>query len=114
MIVEPGKPALFITVTFALQEQPDRDRRQGPGKAVGSEHREHDGEAERVNKYFAGPSRKTTEVNKQLIANVDTRSERQWPAEPCKVACGSGCPFLGQQAMSVLDRPPSNHRPGCR
>ena len=52
MIVEPGKPALFITVTFALQEQPDRDRRQGPGKAVGSEHREHDGEAERGEQVF--------------------------------------------------------------
>ena len=45
-----------------------------------------------MNKYFAGPSRKTTEVNTQLIANVDTRVGTAMPAEPCRVACGSGCP----------------------
>src|SRR4029077_4781673 len=39
-IVETREPPLFITVTFALQEQPYRDRRQGPGKAVGGKHRE--------------------------------------------------------------------------
>src|SRR5207302_11047165 len=44
-----------------------------------------------VNRYFAGPSRNTTEVKTQLIANVDTSVGTAMPAEPCRVVCGSGC-----------------------
>src|SRR6266478_7426927 len=52
VMVELREPASFRAVTFALQQQPDRDRRQGPGKAVGRQHREHDGEAERDKQVF--------------------------------------------------------------
>ena len=43
-----------------------------------------------VNKYRAGPSRKTTEVNTQLMASVETSVGTAIPAEPCSVAAGSG------------------------
>ena len=46
-MVEPREPASFSAVTFALQQEPNRDRRQCSREAIGSEHREHDGEAER-------------------------------------------------------------------
>jgi hypothetical protein len=42
-----------------------------------------------VNRYFAGPSRKTTEVNTQLIASVETNVGMAMPAAPCSVACGN-------------------------
>ena len=56
-----------------------------------------------MNRYFAGPSRKTTEVNTQLMASVETSVGTAIPAAPCSVAYGSGCAFLGEQAMGVLD-----------
>src|ERR1700733_5125804 len=43
-----------------------------------------------VNKYFAGPSRNTTEVNTQLMASVDTKVGTAISAEPCRVASQSG------------------------
>ena len=45
-----------------------------------------------MNRYFAGPSRKTTEVKTQLIASVETSVGTAMPAAPCSVACGSGMP----------------------
>ena len=57
-----------------------------------------------VNRYLAGPSRKTTEVNTQLMASVETSVGTAMPAAPCSVACGSGMSFFGEQAMGVLDR----------
>ena len=45
-----------------------------------------------VNRYFAGPSRKTTEVKTQLMASVETNVGTAMPAAPCSVASGSGCP----------------------
>ena len=35
-----------------------------------------------VNRYLAGPSRKTTDVNTQLIASVDTNVGTAIPAAP--------------------------------
>ena len=35
-----------------------------------------------VNRYFAGPSRKTTEVNTQLMASVETSVGTAIPAAP--------------------------------
>ena len=43
-----------------------------------------------VNRYFAGPCRKTTETNTQLMARVETRVGTAMPAAPCSVAAGSG------------------------
>jgi hypothetical protein len=43
-----------------------------------------------VNKYFAGPSRKITDVKTQLIASVDTRVGMAISAAPWRVAAGSG------------------------
>ena len=45
-----------------------------------------------VNKNFAGPSRKITEVNTQLMASVETRVGTAMPAAPCRVAWGRGMP----------------------
>ena len=45
-----------------------------------------------MNRYFAGPSRKTTDVNTQLMASVETSVGTAMPAEPCSVASGSGMP----------------------
>ena len=56
-----------------------------------------------VNRYFAGPWRKTTEMNTQLIASVDTNVGTAMPAAPCSVAAGSGMCSSRQQAMGVLD-----------
>ena len=57
-----------------------------------------------VNRYFAGPSRNTTDVKTQLMASVETSVGTAMPAAPCSVASGSGMSFFGQQAMGVLDR----------
>ena len=57
-----------------------------------------------VKRYLAGPSRKTTEANTQLMASVETMVGTAIPAEPCRVACGRGIAFLGEQAVGVLDR----------
>ena len=43
-----------------------------------------------VKRYFAGPWRKTTEMNTQLMARVDTSVGTAIPAAPCSVAEGSG------------------------
>ena len=43
-----------------------------------------------VKRYFAGPCRKTTETNTQLMASVDTSVGTAMPAAPCSVAAGSG------------------------
>ena len=43
-----------------------------------------------VNRYRAGPSRKSTEVNTQEMASVETSVGTAIPAEPCRVASGSG------------------------
>ena len=48
-----------------------------------------------VNRYFAGPSRNTTDVNTQLIASVETRVGTAMPAAPCSVACGRSLALLG-------------------
>ncbi len=40
----------------------------------------------------AGPSRKTTDVNTQLMASVETSVGTAMPAEPCNVAWGRGMP----------------------
>ncbi len=42
-----------------------------------------------VNRYFAGPSRNTTEVKTQLMASVETRVGTAMPAAPCSVAYGN-------------------------
>src|SRR6266478_2488424 len=42
-----------------------------------------------VNRYFAGPSRNTTEVKTQLMASVETKVGTAMPAAPCSVAYGS-------------------------
>jgi hypothetical protein len=47
-----------------------------------------------VNRNFAGPSRKITEVNTQLIASVDTMVGTAMPAEPCSVASARLIPSL--------------------
>ena len=57
-----------------------------------------------VNRYRAGPSRKTTEVNTQLMASVETSVGTAIPAEPCSVASGKRHAFLGEQPVRVLDR----------
>jgi hypothetical protein len=41
-----GSPVIRVA-TFALEQQADGDRRQGPRQSVGSQHREHDGESQR-------------------------------------------------------------------
>ncbi len=41
-----------------------------------------------MNRYLAGPSRNTTEVNTQLMARVETSVGTAMPAAPCSVACG--------------------------
>ena len=43
-----------------------------------------------VKRYFAGPSRNTTEVKTQLIAKVETRVGIAISAAPCNVAAGNG------------------------
>ncbi len=45
-----------------------------------------------VNRYLAGPSRKTTDVNTQAMASVETSVGTAISAEPCSVASGSGMP----------------------
>src|ERR1700732_699988 len=47
-----------------------------------------------VNRNFAGPSRKTTDVNTQLIASVETIVGTAMPAEPCSVAAARVMPSL--------------------
>ena len=43
-------------------------------------------------------------MNTQQIATVETSVGTAMPAEPCRVASGSGIVLLGQQPMRVLDR----------
>ena len=43
-----------------------------------------------VNRNFAGPSRKMTEVNTQAMASVETSVGTAMPAAPWSVASGSG------------------------
>ena len=57
-----------------------------------------------VNRYFAGPSRNTTEVNTQLMASVETSVGTAMPAAPCSVASRQRHVLLGEQAVGVLDR----------
>src|SRR6202795_3836640 len=45
-----------------------------------------------VNRYLAGPSRNTTEVNTQLMASVETSVGTAISAAPCSVASESGMP----------------------
>ena len=45
-----------------------------------------------VNRYRAGPSRNTTDVNTQAMASVETSVGTAISAEPCNVASGSGMP----------------------
>ena len=52
--IEPAKPASRSAVALALEQQSDGDRRQRPRKAVGRQHGEHDGEAERREQIFGG------------------------------------------------------------
>ena len=56
-----------------------------------------------VNRYFAGPSRKTTEVKTQRMAMVETSVGMAIPAAPYRVAKRQGLSLLGQQAMGVFD-----------
>ena len=44
-----------------------------------------------VNRNFAGPSRKTTEVKTQQMAMVETSVGMAISAAPCSVASGRGC-----------------------
>ena len=72
-----------------------------------------------VNRYFAGPSRNTTEVNTQQIASVDTSVGTAMPAEPCRVASGSGmcssvsrrCVFSMVTVESSTRMPTASARP---
>ena len=43
-----------------------------------------------VKRYFAGPWRKTTDTNTQLIASVETSVGTAISAAPCSVALGNG------------------------
>src|SRR6202051_2588347 len=45
-----------------------------------------------VNRYLAGPSRNTTDVNTQLMASVETKVGTAISAAPCRVASESGMP----------------------
>jgi hypothetical protein len=103
-MMEPREPASFSAVTFALQQEPDRDRRQCPREAIGSEHCEHDGEAERGEQIFRRSLEKDNRgenaANRQgrdqgrhgNAGGAVQRGLRQWLF------------FFGQQAMRVLDR----------
>ena len=66
-----------------------------------------------VNRYLAGPSRKITEVNTQLMASVETRVGTAMPAAPCSVACGSGWPssFSRRWVFSIVTVESSTRMP---
>jgi hypothetical protein len=91
-VVDAAEPARWTAgvVAFTLEQQTDRYRRQGAREPVGRQHRKYHGKPER--REHAGPSRKTTDVNTQLMASVETRVGTAMPAAPCRVAVGSGWP----------------------
>ena len=102
--MEPRKPASLSPVTFALQQEPDRDRRQCPGKAIGSEHREHNGEAQRGKQIFC---RALEEDHRgENAADRQCRYQgRHGNASGAVQSClRQWLSFLCQQAVSVLDR----------
>jgi hypothetical protein len=103
-MVEPREPASFSAVTFALQQQPDRDRRQCPREAVGGEHREYDGKAERSKQVF----RRALEKDDRCEDAADRQCRYQGRHGNAGGAVQRGLRqrlfLLGQQAMRVLDR----------
>ncbi len=66
--------------------------RQRTRQAVGGEHGEHDGQAERGEQILRRPIEEDDRGEHATDGSVETRVGTAMPAEPCRVACGSGMP----------------------
>jgi len=102
--VEPRKPASLSPVTFALQQEPDRDRRQCSRETVRREHREHDCEAERGEQIFRRPLEE--DDRGEHTADRQCRYQgRHGDAGGAVQSClRQRLSLFGQQPVGVLDR----------
>ena len=116
-LVDPAEnagAATLFAVLLALEQKTDHDRRQRARKAVGRQHGEHHGEAERREKVFRGAvkknhrdehaadgQRRDQSRHRDLGGAVQCRI-RKWPM------------ILREQAVSVLDGHGRIRRPECR
>ena len=104
--VDAGKDAGRLArrgTALAPEKQADRDGRQGPRKAVGRQHGEHHGEAERREQEFGG----AVEENDGGEDAADRKRRNQGrdgdtgrPVQGCQRQAHL---LLGQEAMGVLD-----------
>ena len=104
VMVEPRKAASFSAVTFALQQEPNGDRRQCPREAIGGEHREHDGEAERGKQVFRRPLEKDDRCEDAADRQCRYQGRHGNAGGAVQSCLRQWLSFLGQQAVRVLDR----------
>jgi hypothetical protein len=102
--METPEPSLFGAVTLALEQQPDRDRRQCARKAVGREHRERDREAEWREQVFCRPFKKNDRSEHAADRQRRDQGRHRYAGGAVQGRFGQWLVFLGQQTMGVLDR----------
>jgi hypothetical protein len=101
---QASRRPLIRVAAFALEQQADRDRRQRPRQAVGSQHREHDGQSQR-REQILGRSIEEQDRGKDA-ADGERRHQRGYRdlGGAVQRRLRERHPLLGPQPVGILDR----------
>ena len=91
-------------MALALEQQADRDRRQGSGEPVGGQHREHDSEPERREQVFCRTLEEDHGREHAAYRERRDQGRHRDPGGAVESGHRQRLAFLGEQAVGVLDR----------